>query len=72
MTNAEYMKHAYLVYQNAVASEGSRKKSLLKQALDILENVPDGYPADEDGAYPGKDDLVSRIEGKLQKIWVLC
>ena len=65
MTNPEYMKHAYSVYQNAVASDGSRRKTLLNQALNILENVPDGYPADAEGAYPSKDDLVSRIEGML-------
>ncbi len=65
MTYEEYMKHAYSVYQSAVASDGSRKKNLLKQALNILENVPNGYPADAGGAYPSKDDLVSRIEGML-------
>lgn len=65
MSNEEYMKHAFSVYQNAVASDGSRKKDLLNQALNILENVPDGYPADPGGAYPSKADLVSRITGML-------
>lgn len=65
MTNEEYMKHAYSVYQTAVAADGSVRERLLNQALKILANVPDGYPEDVAGAYPGKDNLVSRINGML-------
>ena len=57
MTNEEYMKHAYSVYQEAVDAEGKQRQTLLKQAKNILENLPDGYP--------GKDDLMNRIKPML-------
>lgn len=65
MTNEEYMKHAYSVYQTAVAADGSVRERLLNQALKILANVPDGYPADVNGVYPAKDNLVSYIKSML-------
>lgn len=65
MTNEEYMKHAYSLYKKGVDAEGSMRKSYLKQALNVLENVPDGYPEDVFGTYPSKSDLLSRINGML-------
>lgn len=57
MTYEEYLKHAHSVYQEAVNAEGSLRQSLLKKAKNILENLPDGYP--------GKDDLMERIDYML-------
>lgn len=57
MTNEEYMKHAYSTYQEAVNADGSHRQALLRQAKNILENLPDGWP--------GKDDLMRRIDSML-------
>lgn len=57
MTNEEYLKHAHSVYQEAIGAEGSLKQTLLRRAKNILENLPYGYP--------GKDDLMKRIDSML-------
>lgn len=57
MTNPEYMKHAYSVYQEAISAEGKLRQTLLKKAKNILGNLPDDYP--------GKDDLLKRIDSML-------
>lgn len=44
MTNEEYMKHAYSVYQTAVAADGSVREGLLNQALKILATSPMDIP----------------------------
>jgi len=56
-----YMKEANLFYHNAVAADGELKSKLLKQALDVLANVPDDFPSSPRGLYPSKRDLESRI-----------
>lgn len=57
MTNEEYLKHAYSVYQDAVAADGQMRQTLLQRAKSILENLPSGYQ--------GKDDLMRRIDSML-------
>lgn len=63
MTYEDYVKHAYALYQKGVDAEGTVREKFLNQALNVLENVPDEYPAF--GKYPSKSDLVSRITGML-------
>ncbi len=57
MTNEEYYKHAYSVYQEAISADGSMRQTLLQRAKNILSNLPNGYP--------GKDDLMRRINSML-------
>lgn len=47
------VKYAFNLYQKAIDAEGDLRQRYLKQAEDVLTNVPDGYP--------GKDDLLSKI-----------
>ena len=57
MTYPEYLKHAWKLYYQGVDAEGEMRKYYLKQAKQVLENVPSGY---ED-----RDDLLKRIESML-------
>lgn len=57
MTNEEYYKHAYSVYQEAISADGTMRQTLLQRAKNILLNLPNGYP--------GKDDLLRRINSML-------
>lgn len=52
MENSDY-KYAYSLYQKGVDAEGTTRGKYLKDALNVLENVPDDYP--------GKYDLVQNI-----------
>ena len=53
MTNEEYLKHAKKLYGQGVDASGEQRKYFLQQALNVLNNLPDGYP--------GKDELVNSI-----------
>ena len=57
MTYPEYLKHAWSLYYKAVDAEGDERRSLLKQANQVLANVPSGYG--------DRDDLQSRINSML-------
>ena len=57
MTNEQYLKHAYSEYEKAVDAEGEIRQTHLKNAQNILEMLPDGYP--------GKKDLMDKIKFML-------
>lgn len=57
MTYPEYLKHAWSLYYKAVDAEGSERRNFLKQAKQVLENVPSGYD--------NRDELLSRINSML-------
>ena len=57
MTYPEYLKHAWSLYYKAVDAEGDERRRLLKQANQVLANVPSGYD--------DRDDLQSRINSML-------
>ncbi len=54
MTYPEYLKHAWSLYYKAVDADGDTRQSFLKQAEQVLENIPSGYE--------NRDDLMSRIK----------
>lgn len=49
--------HACGLYQKGVDAEGEERKKHLKEAKNILENVPDDWP--------GKQELLSKINYML-------
>lgn len=57
MTNSEYLKHAWSLYYKGVDAEGSERRYYLRQAKQVLENVPMGYE--------NRDDLMERIDSML-------
>lgn len=57
MTNSEYLKHAWSLYYKGVDAEGEERRKYLRQAKQVLENVPAGYD--------NRDDLADRIDSML-------
>ena len=52
-----YLREAWSLYQKGVDAEGERRRAYLKDAKQVLYNVPEGYS--------NRDDLMSRIEAML-------
>lgn len=52
-----YLKEAWMLYRKGVDAEGSERHYYLKQAKQVLYNVPSGYG--------NRDDLMSRIDSML-------
>lgn len=57
MTNEEYLKHAKKLYNQGVDASGEQRRYYLQQALNVLNNLPDGYPE--------KDEMVKKINYML-------
>lgn len=57
MTLEEYYKHAYSLYQKGVDAEGEERKRHLRDAMNVLANLPDEWP--------GKKDLEDKIRYML-------
>lgn len=57
MTNEEYLKHAKKLYNQGVDASGEQRRYYLQQALNVLNNLPDGYPE--------KDEMVRKINYML-------
>lgn len=57
MTNEEYLKHAKKLYNQGVDVSGEQRRYYLQQALNVLNNLPDGYPE--------KDEMVKKINYML-------
>lgn len=57
MTYEDYMKHAKKLYLQGVDATGNQRRYYLTQALNVLNNLPDGYPE--------KDEMVKKINYML-------
>lgn len=59
------MVEANSFYKSAVSAEGKLKKKLLQDALNVLELVPDDFPASPQGSYKSKQELVRYITSMM-------
>lgn len=57
MTYDDYLKHAWKLYYQGVDAEGEQKQYYLRQAKQVLENVP--------SSYGNRDELMDRIRSML-------
>ena len=57
MTYEDYMNHAKKLYLQGVDPAGEQRRFYLTQALNVLNNLPDGYPE--------KDEMVRKINYML-------
>ncbi len=57
MSAESYLKYAYELFNKAIDAEGSTRQNYLKQAKNVLENLPSDYP--------GRSDLLSKINSLL-------
>lgn len=57
MTYPEYLKHAWSLYYKAIDADEEMRIYYLKQAKNVLENVPSGYE--------NRDELMRRINDLL-------
>mgnify|MGYP003425588097 CR=1 FL=1 len=57
MTYEDYMNHAKKLYLQGVDPSGEQRRFYLTQALNVLNNLPDGYPE--------KDEMVRKINYML-------
>lgn len=57
MTYEDYMNHAKKLYLQGVDTSDEQRRFYLTQALNVLNNLPDGYPE--------KDEMVRKINYML-------
>ena len=57
MTYEDYMNHAKKLYLQGVDASDEQRRFYLTQALNVLNNLPDGYPE--------KDEMVKKINYML-------
>ena len=48
MSAESYLKYAYELFNKAIDAEGSTRQNYLKQAKNVLENLPSDYPGRSD------------------------
>lgn len=57
MTYESDLRYAWSLYEKGVDAEGNERQQYLRQAKNVLNNIPSGYD--------DRDELLSRIESML-------